>query len=122
MSTLKVNTIEPVTAGSETYYLAKAWVNFNGTGTVAIRADGNVTDITDVGTGNYNVNITNAITDANYSVVCSGATTATPTTAQRWPAAVGTLSTLSVKILTPADGTTSETLDDFALVNVTIVR
>ena len=55
----------------ETAYGCRAWVNFNGTGTVAIRASGNVTSITDNGTGSYTVNITNAMPDANYSVVLS---------------------------------------------------
>lgn len=49
-------------------YAAKAWVNFNGTGTVAIRASGNVSSITDNGTGSYTVNFTTAMPDANYSV------------------------------------------------------
>ena len=48
---------------------AKAWVNFNGTGTVAIRASFNVTSITDDGVGRYTVNFTNALTDANYATV-----------------------------------------------------
>jgi len=47
-------------------YSAKAWVNFNGTGTVAIRASGNVSSITDNGTGNYTVNFTTAMVDADY--------------------------------------------------------
>jgi len=51
---------------------AKAWVNFNGTGTPAIRASFNVSSITDVGTGDYTVNLTNALTDANGSVVGGG--------------------------------------------------
>ena len=45
----------------------RAWVNFNGTGTVAIRASYNVTSITDLGTGNYKVNFTTALPDANYA-------------------------------------------------------
>ena len=49
-------------------YMARAWVNFNGTGTVAIRASGNVTSITDNGTGDYTVNFTTAMADANYAV------------------------------------------------------
>ena len=49
-------------------YQCRAWVNFNGTDTVAIRASGNVSSITDNGTGNYTVNFTNAMPDANYSV------------------------------------------------------
>ena len=51
-----------------TAYGCRAWVNFNGTGTVAILASGNVTSITDNGTGEYTVNITNAMPDANYAV------------------------------------------------------
>jgi hypothetical protein len=51
---------------------AKAWVNFNGTGTVAIRASYNVSSVTDNGTGNYTINFTNALADANYSVVLGG--------------------------------------------------
>jgi len=47
--------------------LCKAWVNFNGTGTVAIRASYNVSSITDMGTGNYKVNFTTEMPDANYS-------------------------------------------------------
>jgi hypothetical protein len=49
----------------------RAWVNFNGTGTVAIRASFNVTSITDNGTGDYTVNFTNAMPDANYSTLVS---------------------------------------------------
>jgi hypothetical protein len=49
--------------------LCKAWVNFNGTGTVAIRAQYNVSSITDNGTGDYTVNFTTALTDGNYSLM-----------------------------------------------------
>ena len=48
--------------------LCKAWVNFNGTGTVAIRQGYNVSSITDNGTGDYTINFTNAMPDANYGV------------------------------------------------------
>ena len=51
-----------------TAYGCRAWVNFNGTSTVAIRASGNVTSITDNGTGDYTVNFTTAMPDANYSI------------------------------------------------------
>lgn len=50
----------------------KAWVNFNGTGTVAIRASYNVTSITDNGTGDYTVNFTTAMPDANYASAVTG--------------------------------------------------
>jgi hypothetical protein len=46
--------------------IAKAWVNFNGTGTVAIRDSFNVSSITDNGTGDYTVNFTTAMPNANY--------------------------------------------------------
>jgi hypothetical protein len=49
--------------------IAKAWVNFNGTGTVAIRDSFNVSSITDNGTGDYTVNFTTAMPNANYAVV-----------------------------------------------------
>ena len=52
--------------GTAPSYLCRAWVNFNGTGTVAIRASGNVSSITDNGTGVYKVNFTTAMVDANY--------------------------------------------------------
>jgi hypothetical protein len=55
--------------GSAPIYAARAWVNFNGTGTVAIRASGNVSSITDNGVGDYTVNFTTAMTDANYATL-----------------------------------------------------
>ena len=60
-------------SGSAPIYAARAWVNFNGTGTVAIRASGNVSSITDNGVGDYTVNFTTAMADRNYSVTqCAG--------------------------------------------------
>ena len=62
--------------GSAPIYACRAWVNFNGTGTVAIRGSGNVSSITDNGVGIYTVNFTSAMPDVNYStVVTSRATT-----------------------------------------------
>jgi len=55
-------------SGSAPVYACRAWVNFNGTGTVAIRASGNVSSITDNGTGMYTVNFTTAMPDGNYAV------------------------------------------------------
>lgn len=55
--------------GTAPVYAARAWVNFNGTGTVAIRGSGNVSSITDGGAGIYTVNFTTAMSDANYSAV-----------------------------------------------------
>lgn len=56
-------------SGSAPVYAGRAWVNFNGTGTVAIRASGNVSSITDNAAGDYSVNFTTAMPHANYSVV-----------------------------------------------------
>lgn len=66
--------------GTQVGTLCRAWVNFNGTGTVAIRASFNVSSITDSGTGDYIVNFTNAMPDANYAVLSAsgGGTTTNP--------------------------------------------
>jgi hypothetical protein len=81
MSTLSVatiksqNTLPPAvqnSSGTEIGTFCRAWVNFNGTGTVAIRASFNVTSITDNGAGDYTANFTTAMSDANYSWTVSG--------------------------------------------------
>jgi hypothetical protein len=54
--------------GSAPIFACRAWVNFDGTGTVAIRESGNVSSITDNGTGDYTVNFTTAMEDADYCV------------------------------------------------------
>jgi len=54
-----------------TVYGCRSWVNFNGTGTVAIRDSGNVSSITDQGVGNYTVNFATNMPDVNYASVCS---------------------------------------------------
>ena len=59
----------PTVSGTAPLYMCRAWVNFNGTGTPAIRGSGNVSSITDNGTGDYQVNFTTAMPDANYSAV-----------------------------------------------------
>jgi len=54
-------------SGTAPLYMCRAWVNFNGNGTVTINGSGNVSSITDGGIGTYTVNFTAAIVDANYS-------------------------------------------------------
>lgn len=66
MSTAKFNTW--LNSDGTENYKCRAWVNFNGTGTVSIRASGNVSSITDHGTGDYTINFTNPMPDANYAV------------------------------------------------------
>jgi hypothetical protein len=55
-------------SGTAPIYAARAWVNFNGVGTVAIRASGNVSSITDNGVGDYTVNFSTSLPNANYAV------------------------------------------------------
>jgi hypothetical protein len=73
MSTLVAQTISNGTVSTSSANViqgsAKAWVNFNGSGTVAIRASYNVSSITDNGAGDYTINFTNAFSDANYCPV-----------------------------------------------------
>ena len=69
MSTIRVDNFGP-SAGGTTYSargIAKAWVNFNGTGTIAARDSENVSSLTDNGTGNYTVNISNDMANGNYA-------------------------------------------------------
>jgi hypothetical protein len=67
-----VNPPFPQQSGSAPYFGVRAWVNFNGTGTVAIRASGNVSSVTDNGAGNYTVNFATDLLDANYAVAAGG--------------------------------------------------
>jgi hypothetical protein len=67
----KVNASAAIADSKLSGTTCKAWVNFNGTGTVAIRASYNVSSITDVGVGEYRVNLTTSMSDANYSAVLS---------------------------------------------------
>lgn len=64
-----IHTAQVTATGAAPIYGCRAWVNFNGTGTVAIRASGNVSSITDNGAGDYTINFTTAMLDANYAVI-----------------------------------------------------
>jgi hypothetical protein len=63
--------------GSAPLFAARAFINFNGTGTPAIRASGNVTSLTDNGVGDWTINFTTALPDANYAINVTGGDTAT---------------------------------------------
>ena len=77
MSTIKVNNLQNASGGSNStpeeiqQGRSKAWVNFNGSNTVAIRNDYNVSSITDTGTGAYKVNMSNAMANTNYAVTAN---------------------------------------------------
>lgn len=83
MSTLQVTTIQsnsttapPViqnSAGAQYGTFCRAWVNFNGTGTIAINASFNVSALTDNAVGSYSISFTNAFADANYSTTAATA-------------------------------------------------
>ena len=96
MSTAKFN--QWVNPDGTENYKCRAWVNFNGTGTVAIRASGNVSSITDNGTGRYTVNFTTAMPDANYACV-AGYTT--PSWGAIQHAYTYTTSNVRIEIATP---------------------
>jgi hypothetical protein len=72
--------------------IAKAWVNFNGTGTVAIRDSFNVSSITDHGTGQYSVNFTTAMPNANYAGIAMSGSPAVADTLQSISATAPTTS------------------------------
>lgn len=84
MSEIRVTTLKDTSGGNSSSTAdiysgrSKAWVNFNGTGTVAIRASFNVSSITDNGVGEFRINMTNAMTDANYVAVGSVLNSTTP--------------------------------------------
>lgn len=101
--------------------LCRAWVNFNGTGTVAIRASYNVTSITDNGTGNYTVNFTTALSDANYAAVISNGRASVNTTDNPRPLSlVGSgYSTTLVQVINTV-GTAGSV--DYDIVTVAIFR
>ena len=79
-----IATLEAIEAGNVTNapgsaprFFPRAWVNFNGTGTPAIRSSGNVSSITDNGTGDYTINFTTAMPDANYAAIVTAGDTTT---------------------------------------------
>ena len=78
MSTLKVGTIQNTSGGSSSTpeQIAegriKAWVQFQGSGTVSIRDDFNVSSITDHGTGEYTITYSTAFSNINYCLVGNG--------------------------------------------------
>ena len=85
--------------------LCRAWVNFNGTGTVAIRASFNVSSITDNGTGDYTVNFTTAMLDTNYATIGTASDTGNRLTFNRAPSlAAQTQTSVRATTGTPAGG------------------
>ena len=75
MSVLKADTIQSTGGGAATLtkqHAAKAWINLNGTGTIAARDSFNLSSLTDNGTGLYTKSFTSSFGNANYTTCCSG--------------------------------------------------
>lgn len=105
MSTLKLDTLSnkagTASVPSDTIVsgTAKAWVNFNGAGTVAIRRAFNVSSITDTGTGKYTINFSTPFEDTNYSMLASGSVASSND--------ITTVAIATASSLTPSAPTTS---------------
>ena len=99
MSLIKANDITNVTGGIPTVkgqkLIPTAWVNFNGTGTVAIRDSEGVSSVGDMSTGMYNINLSAAMSNANYSVTASAGASAYRNMVTKWN---GTPTTTSFNI------------------------
>ncbi len=101
-----------------TAYGVRAWVNFDGTGTVAIRDSGNVSSITDRGTGLYTVNFATAMPDVNYCGTASGVDSFDSTTRNR----IASAFSISVSESYVNCFSTASALSDLEQINVIYVR
>ena len=110
MSILKVDTIQDQTASNSStpaqmyHGRATAWVNFNGTGTIAIRDSYNVSSLTDHSAGRYTVTFENAHSNANYCAVGSAggdANTSGDESTITWSAANYAASSIYVRVVQP---------------------
>lgn len=101
MSVIRVDNFGP-SAGGTTYSargIAKAWVNFNGTGTIAARDSENVSSLTDNGTGDYTVNLSNAFAAADYATAATAGDTASGTSLFQAPfSAAPTASAMQITV------------------------
>ena len=104
-------------AGSAPFYLPRAWVIFTGTGTVTIRASGNVSSITDNGTGDYTINFATAMADANYSYSVQAGVVGTSNTTVYAPKMTN-MTASALTILTLSNGVAA----DFPTVSVVVFR
>ena len=116
MSTLKVATIQDTSGNNSSTPeqvaegRAKMWINFNGTGTIAIRDDFNASSITDNGTGDYSVSFTSAMANTNYCALGSANYERSPG-AGRLFTSFRSHATGSIRVQTPGDSDTSAFFD-----------
>ncbi len=104
--------------GAAPIYACRAWVNFNGTGTVSIRAGGNVSSITDNGSGSYTVNFTTALPDTNYAVVGISRTDGNLSYVTLPSSGVKTTSAVELRAASPSSGSNSDSSE----VNISVFR
>jgi hypothetical protein len=106
------------TSGSAPSYSARAWVNFDGTGTVAIRSSGNVSSITDNGTGDYTVNFSTAMSDADYaySLSKSGEANTGKTVGQGGASAQFSPTTSEIRVYASLNGAGASDVDGFCVI------
>ena len=104
-------------------YGCRAWVNFDGTNTPAIRASGNVSSITDNGTGDYTINFTTAMPDANYAVM-TGPSIRASSDRNSMPTfyAAGTAATTSSFRVRNSNVTESATMHDANIFYLSVLR
>jgi hypothetical protein len=122
MSTIVAQTLSNGTISTSTANVingAKAWVSFNGTGTVAIRASYNVSSITDNGTGDYTVNFTNSFADVNYATTVTAGSSGPTSSSQAGSYTYGNPLTSKINVGTNNAG---GTLTDMPFVGVAIFR
>jgi hypothetical protein len=99
-----------------TAYACRAWVNFNGTGVVAIRGSGGVTSITDNGVGLYTVNFSITFPDTNYAFFCTTFANRAP----GWDSTTATKSTTALSVQNTIPATSSN--EDVTQFNVVVFR
>jgi hypothetical protein len=124
MSVIRVDNFGP-SAGGTTYSargIAKAWANLNGTGTIALRDSENVSSVTDGGTGDYTINMSNAFGAADYSAVFGAGFVSTvnaSTQALKLQGGAGSLLAGSIRVLSIQTNEATSSVGDFEAVMVT---
>lgn len=108
-------------SGSAPIFACRAWVNFNGVSGATIRASGNVASVTRSSAGTYTVTFTTAMEDANYVVVANAVSSTTGAMIQ-YQAGVNNLAAGSFSIYTSANGTSTNIVQDCAIVSIAVFR
>jgi len=106
--------------GSTLYraYMCRGWVNFNGTGTVAIRASGNVSSVTDNGTGDYTINFIDVLPDADYATIGN----ASPITAILAAGVLTAVSSVTTGVRVIISDNNTDTAGDYPSISVAVFR